>query len=393
MRHNNVCIILEYLDLSVLERGCQGDLALLVISSLKGMGYPYEMADTYLSKAHNYSSSTNLKYRWNSLLTQEQAEKKGVPCRGYSSLKVLYMSNGGSALNLTGRAEEDNEYLEFEKEGYESTASSYTEQPVEETSKYELFFSPTELPSQPLASDIQTIMFLRLLFNDEDQINFSPNCINSQLVDLPSCLENAQEFNDEAIHFMNCNACTGNGNANVADFKYTLVESDCMTLEEQYGYLLESKLPITTIVYSGGKSLHALVKIEASSSEEYASEVRILHEYLLDTGFDVDAQCKDPSRYTRVAGVMRDDKLQSLVAHSLGLGSFAEWKSHIGYDDSTTRNVESTSPVPKERPKSPISFTVNSIPISKEKGEDKLMRKAISNMRGTVAYKFLMEME
>ena len=47
-------------------------------------------------------------------------------------------------------------------------------------------------------------------------------------------------------------------NENVAGFRYALIESDSMDLAEQNALIRELELPAACLVYSGGKSLHAI---------------------------------------------------------------------------------------------------------------------------------------
>ena len=383
MQHNNVCIILEFLNLSDLDRGCQGDLAFDTMASLRGMGYPYEMVDLWLSYADNYAVATNLEYRWNSMMTREEADKKGVPCRGYSSLKALYVENGGHPILLTGEAEDTNEYLEFTRDNYTPQVRKDPKPVAEE--EYDFEFSPIDIPTQVLSPLQQTEAFLRILFDTGEGVNFSKDCMSSSVIEADIAIDNAQDIHDAGMHFLNCNPCTDNGNSNVTDYHYTLVESDVMSLEEQYGYLVSSKLPIATVTYSGGKSLHALVKIMAKDKDEYNARVLKLHKFLTSTGFDVDSACKDPSRYTRIAGVSRGDTTQTLVAFNLGT-TYEEWQAEFSQETSAEASEFKAS-----TPKVKVSYTVQPIPVSKAKGQDKKIRKAIDSVKGTSAYRILME--
>ncbi|MCM3291635.1 PriCT-2 domain-containing protein [Paenibacillus sp. MER 180] len=54
-------------------------------------------------------------------------------------------------------------------------------------------------------------------------------------------------------------------NENVSDFRYALVESDTMDIEKQNAIMRELDLPIAVMVYSGGKSIHAIVRIDAAA--------------------------------------------------------------------------------------------------------------------------------
>ena len=57
-------------------------------------------------------------------------------------------------------------------------------------------------------------------------------------------------------------------NENVTRFGYALVECDEVSLVEQEAAYKKYELPIACLVYSGGKSLHAIVKIDAPNFEE-----------------------------------------------------------------------------------------------------------------------------
>lgn len=118
----------------------------------------------------------------------------------------------------------------------------------------------------------------------------------------------------------------GHGNASVASLRYALVESDTLPVSEQRTRITQMQLPVATLVDSGGKSLHALVKIEARDEEQYRERVRCLFQYLKDNGFPVDEQNKNPSRLTRLPGVRRGDRMQTLLAVDMGKPTWEAWE-------------------------------------------------------------------
>ena len=65
-------------------------------------------------------------------------------------------------------------------------------------------------------------------------------------------------------------------NENVVDYRYSLVESDSMSIEQQYEVLKKLELPIAVLVHSGGKSLHAIVKVDAQNYPQYQERVDYL---------------------------------------------------------------------------------------------------------------------
>ena len=88
----------------------------------------------------------------------------------------------------------------------------------------------------------------------------------------------------------------GIGNANVTDFRFALVESDNVDLEKQNAIIRELELPVAALVYSGGKSLHAIVRIEAADAKQYRERVEYLYKVCDKNGFEVDRNNKNPSR-------------------------------------------------------------------------------------------------
>lgn len=118
-------------------------------------------------------------------------------------------------------------------------------------------------------------------------------------------------------------------NTNVVDFRYALVESDSMQIEQQHEILRELELPIVALTYSGGKSLHAIVKIDAVNYPQYQERVDYLYKIVESNGLRVDKQNKNPSRLTRLPGFIRGDKKQFLIAKNIGKGSWEEWQEYI----------------------------------------------------------------
>lgn len=127
------------------------------------------------------------------------------------------------------------------------------------------------------------------------------------------------------------NPLDGHGvkNENVTEFRYALVESDDMSLEKQNAMMREMQLPISVLVYSGGKSLHAIVKIDAADYSEYRKRVDYLYDVCRKNGMAIDTQNRNPSRLSRLPGVTRGDKKQFIVDTNIGKTSWAEWKDWI----------------------------------------------------------------
>ncbi|MEY8428449.1 AAA family ATPase [Lachnospiraceae bacterium 46-15] len=86
---------------------------------------------------------------------------------------------------------------------------------------------------------------------------------------------------------------------------------------------------VRVMQYSGKKSLHAIVRIEASSYEEYRKRVDYLYKVCRRNGLEVDTQNKNPSRLSRMPGIMRDGSKQFLVGTDIGKKSWDEWYEWI----------------------------------------------------------------
>ena len=102
-----------------------------------------------------------------------------------------------------------------------------------------------------------------------------------------------------------------------------------MELGKQKAILEQLELPIAAMVYSGGKSIHAIVHIDANDYNEYRTRVDFLYKIVQKNGFTVDKQNKNPSRLSRMPGVMRAGKPQFLMATNIGKESFKEWEEWI----------------------------------------------------------------
>lgn len=139
------------------------------------------------------------------------------------------------------------------------------------------------------------------------------------------------DYKEEAGAWIRFNPLDGNGvkNENVTEFKYALVESDDSDIDKQNAILQELELPIATLVFSGKKSLHAIVRVDAANYEEYRKRVDYLYEVCKKNGLKVDTQNKNPSRLSRMPGVTRNGRKQFLIDTNIGRESWAEWKEWI----------------------------------------------------------------
>ena len=101
----------------------------------------------------------------------------------------------------------------------------------------------------------------------------------------------------------------GSTDKDVYVFRHCLIEADKGTKEKQLGALRKIGLPITAIIDSAGKSIHAWVRIDADDREEYDAKVSLLHQFCEQSlELKVDPKNKNPSRYSRMPNGLRMQK-------------------------------------------------------------------------------------
>lgn len=139
------------------------------------------------------------------------------------------------------------------------------------------------------------------------------------------------DYNEKAGAWVRINPLDGHGvaDANVTDYRYVLVESDSLPLERQNALIRELELPIVTLTYTGGKSLHAIVRVDAGNREEYRKRVAYLFDICKKNGLDIDKSCKNPSRLSRLPGILRNGKKQFLIDTNIGKSNWAEWYDFV----------------------------------------------------------------
>ena len=139
------------------------------------------------------------------------------------------------------------------------------------------------------------------------------------------------DWKEEGGAWLRINALDGSGlgNANVTSYRYALVESDTMKIDDQRRILLQYELPIATLTYSAGKSLHAIVRIDAANLGEYKERVAFLYSFLEGKGFAIDGQNSNPSRLSRLPGATRNGRVQKLIGVNIGTKSWDDWQKAL----------------------------------------------------------------
>jgi hypothetical protein len=156
-------------------------------------------------------------------------------------------------------------------------------------------------PKVPQTSDDYQ-RFLRKLFNPGELVCATDTMYGTslQLVD-----EVIEESATPPPQFIAINPLhTKRADANVTAHRNLLFEFDKGAIEEQLANIANMNVPYTSLVYSGGKSVHAIIALTEGLSRPEYDEIWDLCKTVLWTA---DPTSKNPSRLTRVAGAVRDN--------------------------------------------------------------------------------------
>lgn len=139
------------------------------------------------------------------------------------------------------------------------------------------------------------------------------------------------DYKKEVGAWIRFNPLDGQGvkDANVADYRFALVESDAVDIERQNAIIRELELPVACLVHSGNKSIHAIVRIDAADYAEYRKRVDYLYDVCQKNGLRIDTQNRNPSRLSRMPGVTRNGRKQFLIDTNIGKDSWHEWHEWI----------------------------------------------------------------
>jgi hypothetical protein len=132
----------------------------------------------------------------------------------------------------------------------------------------------------------------------------------------------------------------------IAAHRYCLYESDIVDLELQAAFLasrIAAGWPIVSVVWSGGKSLHALLRVDVANAAQWQAEITDKLFPVL-AGLGADRACGNPARLTRLpGGPHKSGRIASLVYLNTELG---EGAIHAGVCDKklseTKKDVETT---------------------------------------------------
>jgi hypothetical protein len=96
----------------------------------------------------------------------------------------------------------------------------------------------------------------------------------------------------------------GVSDTDVTDYRFLLLEADDVPLALQIAFFARLPLPITAIISSGGRSLHAWVQVKAPGISEFRETAARIFRAL--EPFGIDQANKNPGRLSRLPGVNRE---------------------------------------------------------------------------------------
>lgn len=97
--------------------------------------------------------------------------------------------------------------------------------------------------------------------------------------------------------------------ASITRFPYMLLESDKAPHPLWLNFIAQLRLPVVALATSGGRSIHALVKVDASSYDEWNDCAAAARELLVEAGCD--GQALNPVVYMRFPGSFREGKMHA----------------------------------------------------------------------------------
>jgi RecA-family ATPase len=128
---------------------------------------------------------------------------------------------------------------------------------------------------------------------------------------------------DKTGVFIRVNPTSGSLDKEVTAFRHALVEFDHISIPEQWSLIKQSNIPCAAVLHSGGKSLHAWVRVDAKDWNEWKQRVQVLYSHFEPYGVDI--KNKNPSRFSRLPGMTRGAGQQALLALNNGSESFSSW--------------------------------------------------------------------
>jgi hypothetical protein len=142
----------------------------------------------------------------------------------------------------------------------------------------------------------QTKEFLSILFDPHESVCFGATAYDTAV----TLVTDAPQTQYVALNPLHSRRL----DANVVAYRNILVELDEGTIDEQVEALTASGIPASVITHSGGKSLHCIISLQQPllTRIDYDNMVQAVYAAFKSP---IDTSCKNPSRFTRLAGAIR----------------------------------------------------------------------------------------
>lgn len=177
-------------------------------------------------------------------------------------------------------------------------------------------------------------LFYNTLFKENEML-----CLTDSVFGTGLCTRSDAHYSD--VQFFSINPlATSRKDSNVTCFRNILLEFDTLPPAQQLELL--KTVPHTTLVWSGGKSYHAIISLSTpcESRLEYDALVRRIHAKVPQC----DKSTKNPSRLSRCPEVLRDsENMQTLVTVNppLNKETLEQW---LGPEPVVHKSVYNTKP-------------------------------------------------
>lgn len=123
-------------------------------------------------------------------------------------------------------------------------------------------------------------------------------------------------------------------NEHITSFKYAYIEADPPEgvdfrefFNESIKKLESMDLPWIAHVFSGNKSIHTVVRLDANTQEEYKERLTFIHNYCKKCGYEIDDAVKNTARWGRFPCCKRGNSYQYIMEINPAPCSFDSWKN------------------------------------------------------------------
>ncbi len=132
----------------------------------------------------------------------------------------------------------------------------------------------------------------------------------------------AQPVNGQSVPNPRTGRMSRRSQESVTAFRYLVLESDKADMRDWLGLLVQLPLQIEAIYTSGGKSVHALVRVDCRTHREWEEYVKGMMPVLNLLGMaGVDPKTLTSVRLTRLPGALRAGRMQKLLFLRPGAGA------------------------------------------------------------------------